>query len=134
LLIVMTMDAIIGLIQFTLGLLLFIRGTPEFELDLREMCSVSVVDDFSLKKCDEYWKADRTAGMRLAWESMYWKGERDGDKQKSKELGQQQDSGLCCGASFYDVYNMIRLRPAVGLRSDLQRGKVPRALEDGRVP
>ncbi|KAJ1460066.1 hypothetical protein M885DRAFT_509766 [Pelagophyceae sp. CCMP2097] len=97
LLCIMVFDTALGLVQFGIGLTLLVRGTPEVGLSVREACGAREVPSGYSSDCSTYWRSDRTAGMRLAWESMFYIGERQGHTKTSKELGSQQDDYVCCG-------------------------------------
>ena len=69
-------------------------------MQLRKDCSKAVLPEDSLfeaSDCRKFWGADRTAGMRLAWMSIYKMGVRDGDEGKAQTFEDLQAEGMCCG-------------------------------------
>lgn len=108
LLIAVAFDGVVGIVQFSIGLTLFVRGAPLFDKSLRRECARHVLKaGIREVKCDEYWSDDRTAGMRLAWMSTYYRAVRDNDNGQSKILTQSSDVGECCGFGPPEACNRI---------------------------
>lgn len=98
LLVAVIFDTIIGVVQFSIGFTLFLRGTPLYELSLKRACARRTLEAVvNNAKCDNYWRHERTAGMRLAWMSTYHRAVRNKDNGQAKILMQAADGGKCCG-------------------------------------
>ena len=96
LLLVIVFDGVAGVVQCSIGLMLLTRGTPIYDYSLRRACSRSVLNAGE-GKCDRYFSDDRTAGMRLAWMSTYYRAIRDKDNAQSKIIEQIEEIAQCCG-------------------------------------
>jgi len=98
LLLVIVFDGVAGVVQFAIGLILVTRGTPLVELGVRKACAHAVLEAGTNEgRCDSYWREDRTAGMRLAWMSAYYRAVREKDNAVAKTLEQIEDFAQCCG-------------------------------------
>ncbi|KAJ8610589.1 hypothetical protein CTAYLR_007151 [Chrysophaeum taylorii] len=96
LLMAVTFDTVVGIVQFFIGFTLALRGTPAYDRSLRRACARHTLE-IDEDRCDDYWNDDRTAGVRLAWMSVYYRAVRDNDNARAKILAQAADIGECCG-------------------------------------
>lgn len=96
LLVALAFDCGIGLVQFSLGISLLVKGTPLYDKALRRACARNTLE-VSESRCRAYWRDDRTAGMRLAWMSVYFRAVRKNDDDHAKIITETASFGDCCG-------------------------------------
>jgi hypothetical protein len=74
---------------------------PEFPKDLQLDCLLNTPQTYTPEECAPYYNSDRTAGMRLLWETYF----TDKSNKDSFQVLTTFESGTCCG--FFQPFNCI---------------------------
>jgi len=87
-------DCIMLLTLLSIGTTLYVDSLPKFSTALRTDCSLTSPVSHTPSQCRDYYRADRTAAMRIAWSSYYL--DRAGNHQVVVAMQLNQ---ACCGFS-----------------------------------
>lgn len=100
LILVFLFESVVFIELLNLGHTIFLYTYPQFKKELQGDCLKNTPTVYSADECDAFYKADRTAGMRLMWD--YFFSQKD-SKSIYQIITTIQDLGACCG--FFQPFN-----------------------------